>query len=75
MSHIASTTSTALVALLYGIYHPVTALEWVTTALFSCYVSLLGAETNRLASERMDRSTTTVTRWAWSHQWPPRQNL
>ena len=55
-------TSTALVALLYGIYHPVTALEWVTTALFSCYVSLLGAETNRLASERMDRSTTTVTR-------------
>jgi hypothetical membrane protein len=54
--------STALVAMLYGIFHTVTALEWVTTALFLCYVGLLGAEMNRLASERMDRSTATVTR-------------
>ena len=53
---------TALVAMLYGIFHTVTALEWVTVALFLCYVGLLGAETNRLASERMDRSITTVTR-------------
>jgi hypothetical protein len=54
--------STALVALLYGIFHTVTALEWVTIALFLCYVGLLGAGTNRLASESMDRSTTMVTR-------------
>jgi D-arabinose 1-dehydrogenase-like Zn-dependent alcohol dehydrogenase len=36
--------STALAALLYGIFHTVTALEWVTTALFLCYVGLLGAD-------------------------------
>ena len=54
--------STAIMALLYGIFHTVTALEWVTTALFLCYVGLLGAETNRFASETIDRSTTTVTR-------------
>ncbi len=54
--------STALVAMLYGIFHTVTALEWVTTALFLCYVGLLGAEMNRLTSERMDHSTATVTR-------------
>jgi hypothetical protein len=54
--------STALVALLYGIFHTVTALEWVATALFLCYVGLLGAETNQLSSETIDRSTTTVTR-------------
>jgi hypothetical membrane protein len=45
--------TTALVALLYGIFHTVTALEWVTTALFLCYVGLLGAET-------IDRSTTVI---------------
>jgi hypothetical protein len=54
--------STALVALLDGIFHTVTALEWVATALFLCYVGLPGAETNRLSSETIDRSTTTVTR-------------
>jgi hypothetical membrane protein len=54
--------STALAAILYGIFHTVTVLEWVTTALFLCYVGLLSAETNRLSSEIIDRSTTTVTR-------------
>ncbi len=54
--------SNALVAMLYGIFHTVTALEWVATALFLCYVGLLGAETNRLSSETIDRTTTTVTR-------------
>jgi hypothetical membrane protein len=54
--------STALVAMLYGIFHTVAALEWVTTALFLCCVGLLGAETNRLSSETIDRSTTSVTR-------------
>jgi hypothetical membrane protein len=53
---------TALVALLYGIFHTATVLEWVTTALFLCYLGLLGAETHRFASETMGRSTTTVTR-------------
>ncbi len=53
---------TALEALLYGIFHTVTALEWVTTALFLCYVGLLGAETNRLSSEIIDRSPTPVNR-------------
>jgi hypothetical membrane protein len=54
--------SVALVALLYGIFHTVTVLEWVTTALFLCYMGLLGAETNRLSSETIDRSTTKVSR-------------
>jgi len=54
--------STALVAMLYGFFHMVTVLEWVTTALFLCYLGLLGAETNRLSSETMDRPTTTVSR-------------
>ena len=54
--------STALVAMLYGVFHTVTVLEWVTTALFLCYLGLLGAQTNRLASETMDRSTTKVIR-------------
>ena len=53
---------TTLVALLYGIFHTVFVLEWVTIALFLCYIGLLGAETNRLSSETMDRSTTTVAR-------------
>ena len=54
--------STALVTLLYGVFHAVFVLEWVTIALFLCYVGLLGVETNRLSSETMDRSTTTVAR-------------
>lgn len=54
--------STALVAMLYGAFHMVYVLEWVTTALFLCYLGLLGAETNRLSSETMDRPTTTVSR-------------
>lgn len=54
--------STALVAMLYGIFHTVTVLEWVTTALFLCYVSLLGAETNRFSSETIDRYPTRVAR-------------
>lgn len=53
---------TALVTMLYGFFHTVTALEWVTIALFLCYIGLLGAETNRLSSVAIDRSTTTVTR-------------
>jgi hypothetical membrane protein len=53
---------TALVTLLYGVFHTVFVLEWVTIALFLCYVGLLGAETNRLSSETMDHSTTTVAR-------------
>ena len=43
--------STALVAILYGFFHTVTTLEWITTTLFLCYVGLLGAETNRLSTE------------------------
>jgi hypothetical membrane protein len=51
--------STAVVAMLYGIFHTVTALEWVTTALFLCYVGLLGAETNRLSAEIIPHSVMT----------------
>ena len=54
--------STALVAILYGFFHTVTTLEWITTTLFLCYVGLLGAETNRLSPETLDRSTTTGAR-------------
>jgi hypothetical membrane protein len=51
--------STAFVAILYGFFHTVTPLEWITTTLFLCYVGLLGAETNRLSHETLDLSTTT----------------
>jgi hypothetical membrane protein len=54
--------STALVAILYVFFHTVTTLEWITTTLFLCYVGLLGAETNRLSPETLDRSTTTGAR-------------
>lgn len=47
----------ALVAMVFGIFHTVTVLEWITAALFLCYVGLLGAETNRLSFQTMDRST------------------
>jgi len=53
---------TALVAMLYGIFHTAFVLEWITIFLFLCYVGILGAETNRLSSETMDRSTTTVAK-------------
>ena len=51
--------STAFVAILYGFFHTVTPLEWITTTLFLCYVGSLGAETNRLSHETLDLSTTT----------------
>jgi hypothetical membrane protein len=38
--------STALVAMLFGFFHTITVLEWVTVALFLCYLGVLGAETN-----------------------------
>ena len=54
--------STALVDLLYGAFHTVYVLEWITVALLLCYLGLLGAETQRLSSGTMDRSTTTAIR-------------
>jgi hypothetical membrane protein len=42
----------ALVDILSGVFHTVYVLEWVTVALFLCYPVFLGAETNRLLSER-----------------------
>jgi hypothetical protein len=54
--------STALVDLLYGAFHTVYVLEWITTALLLCYLGLLGAETQQLSSGTMDRSTTTAIR-------------
>ena len=54
---------TTLVDLLYGISKIVSTifvLEWVTIALFICYLVLLGAQTQRLSSETMDRSPTTI---------------
>ena len=53
---------TALVDIIYGVFHTVYMLEWITTALILYYVGLIGAETNRLSSETMDRSTTTAIR-------------
>ena len=50
---------TALADILSGIFHTVYVLEWVTVLLFLCYPVLLGAETNRLLSETMDRHPTT----------------
>ncbi len=50
---------TALADILSGVFHTVYVLEWVTVALFLCYPVLLGAETNRLLSETMDRHPTT----------------
>jgi hypothetical membrane protein len=54
--------STTLVDLLYGALHTVYVLEWITTALLLCYLGLLGAETQRLSSGTMDRSTPTAIR-------------
>ena len=39
-----------------GIFHTVFLLEWITVALFLCYIGLVGAETNRLSSGALDRS-------------------
>lgn len=50
---------TALADILSGIFHTVYVLEWVTVSLFLCYPVLLGAETNWLLSETMDRHPTT----------------
>lgn len=50
---------TALADILSGAFHTVYVLEWVTVSLFLCYPVLLGAETNRLLSETMDRYPTT----------------
>lgn len=54
--------STAVVAMLYGLFHTVTALEWAAITLFLCYVGLLGIQTNRLSSAIMHRSTTMVAK-------------
>ena len=51
---------TALVTLLFGIFHTIFVLEWVTISLFISYIVLLGAQTQRLSSETMDRSPTTI---------------
>ncbi len=54
---------TTLVDLLYGISKIVSTiyvLEWVTIALFICYIALLGAQTQRLSSETMARSPTPM---------------
>jgi hypothetical membrane protein len=53
---------TALVAMLFGIFHTVYVLEWVTVALFLCYVGVLGAETQRLSSQTLDRSPASVAK-------------
>ena len=53
---------TALVDILSGVFHTVYVLEWVTVSLFLCYPVLLGAETNRLLSETMDRPPTMAIR-------------
>jgi hypothetical membrane protein len=50
---------TALADILSGAFHTVYVLEWVTVLLFLCYPVLLGAETNRLLSETIDRHPTT----------------
>jgi hypothetical membrane protein len=55
--------STALVDMLYGAFHAVYVLEWVTTALLLCYLGLLGAQTNRrLSPGTRDRSPTVALR-------------
>lgn len=53
---------TALVAMLFGIFHTVFVLEWVTIAFFLCYVGLLGVQTNQFSSETMTHSPTTVAK-------------
>ena len=52
----------ALVDILSGVFHSVYVLEWVTVSLFLCYPVLLGVETNRLVSEKMDRHPTLAIR-------------
>jgi hypothetical membrane protein len=52
----------ALVDILSGVFHSVYVLEWVTVSLFLCYPVLLGVETNRLVSEKMDRHPTMAVR-------------
>jgi hypothetical membrane protein len=54
---------TTLVDLLFGIskiVQTIFVLEWVTIALFISYFALLGAQTQRLSSETMDRSPTII---------------
>ncbi len=48
---------TALADVMYGIFNSVRPLEWVTTALFLCYVCSLGVQTSRL--ERRDQKALT----------------
>lgn len=52
----------ALVDMLSGVFHTATVLEWVTVALLLCSLGLLGVETNRLPSPKMDRSPTVAIR-------------
>lgn len=49
---------TALVDMLSGVLHTVTVLEWVTVALLLCSLGLLGVETNRLSSSKMNGTPT-----------------
>jgi hypothetical membrane protein len=49
---------TALVDMLSGVFHTATVLEWVTVALLLCSLALLGVETNRQSSSRMNRTPT-----------------
>ncbi len=53
---------TALVDILSGVFHTVYVLEWVTVSLFLCYPVLLGAQTNRLLSQIMNRPPTIAIR-------------
>lgn len=49
---------TALIDMLSGVFHTVTVLEWITVALLLCSLGLLGVQTNRLSSSRMNRTPT-----------------
>jgi hypothetical protein len=51
---------TALVAMLFGIFHSVYVLEWVTIVLFLCYVGALGSETQRYSSGTRNRTPASV---------------
>lgn len=53
----------ALVDVLSGVFHTVYALEWVTVALFLCYVGLVGIETNRVTLARKTQPAPTIIQW------------
>jgi hypothetical membrane protein len=47
---------TALVDMLYGVFHAVYMLEWVTTGMLLYYLGFLGAETNQRSSATRGRT-------------------